>query len=157
MMSCQVHWFDDTPIGLVVTLKGITSNTRGTVFMNVRHMLITVNQLDSMVYTWETPSPADPEANLSAANLAILDTRRWSWSHPKLTGPPPCARVGHSLAPLPTADGGGVGLALFGGRAEGEVALNDLHMLTPRSGGGGGGSGGGRRRHKAGQKEEDEA
>ena len=53
-----------------LVVKGITSNTRGTVFMNVRHMLITVNQLDSTVYTWDTPSPVDPEANLSAANLA---------------------------------------------------------------------------------------
>ena len=53
-----------------LVVKGITSNSRGTVFMNTRHMLLTVNQLDTTVYTWDAPSPVDPEANLSAANLA---------------------------------------------------------------------------------------
>ena len=57
-----------------LVVKGITSNTRGTVFMSIRHMLITVHQLDSTEYTWDTPSPTDPETNLSAADITRLDT-----------------------------------------------------------------------------------
>ena len=57
-----------------LVVKGITSNSRGTVFMNTRHMLLTVNQLDTTVYTWDAPSPVDPEANLSAANLTHRST-----------------------------------------------------------------------------------
>ena len=63
-------------------------------------------------------------------DLALLHTGTWTWTTPKLLGPAPCARVGHSLVPLPSADGG-TALMLFGGRADGEVALNDTHALRP--------------------------
>ena len=42
-----------------LVVKGITLNSRGTVFMNPRHMLATVNQLDKTKYTWDAPSPVD--------------------------------------------------------------------------------------------------
>ena len=57
----------------------------------------------------------------------------WTWSTPKVNGTPPCARVGHSLVPLPTPRGD-VGLVLFGGQAEGQLALNDAFRLLPAGG-----------------------
>ena len=56
-----------------LVVKGITSNTRGTVFISIRHMLITVHRLDPTEYTWDTPSPTNPETNLSAADITRLD------------------------------------------------------------------------------------
>ena len=51
--------------------KGLASTSRGTVFINIRHMLLVTNRLDIMEYDWDDPSPADPETNLSAASLDI--------------------------------------------------------------------------------------
>lgn len=66
-------------------------------------------------------------------DLAILCTHSWVWSTPTVRGTPPCARVGHSLVPLSASadDGDGVALTLFGGRADGERALNDTWALRP--------------------------
>ena len=63
-------------------------------------------------------------------DVVALDLDTWTWSKPKLSGPKPCARVGHSLVPLEAPDGG-KSLYLFGGRGENEKALNDTYALRP--------------------------
>ena len=50
--------------------KGLASTSRGTVFINIRHMLLVTNRLDIMEYDWDDPSPADAETNLSATGTA---------------------------------------------------------------------------------------
>lgn len=65
-------------------------------------------------------------------DVALLDTDTWSWSRPKLHGAPPRARVGHSLVAMNAADGRDAArLVLFGGRADGDAALDDLYELRP--------------------------
>jgi len=64
-------------------------------------------------------------------DVAIFDTETWEWTRPKLRGMPPAPRVGHSLVPLPAAGREPASLILFGGRAEGDAALNDLYELRP--------------------------
>lgn len=58
-------------------------------------------------------------------DLAVLDTETWTWSWPELGGARPRARVGHSLVSV------GGSLVLFGGRADGDEALDDLYALRP--------------------------
>ena len=64
-------------------------------------------------------------------DMAILDTDDWTWSRPTLRGEPPKARVGHSIVALPAAGEEGASLVLFGGRADGDKALNDTYALRP--------------------------
>lgn len=64
-------------------------------------------------------------------DVVILDTQTWEWTRPKLRGMPPAPRVGHSLVPLPAAGREPASLILFGGRAEGDAALDDLYELRP--------------------------
>jgi N-acetylneuraminic acid mutarotase len=61
-------------------------------------------------------------------DLNVLDTRTMTWSRPKTTGTPPCARSGHTLTAI------GKKLYLFGGgvwnEREGWVhKFNDLYIL----------------------------
>ena len=73
------------------------------------------------------------------SDVAILHTDSWSWTRPIISGSPPVARAGHSLVALSTttksADGDGeeecASLCLFGGRAAGDSALDDLYELRP--------------------------
>lgn len=62
-------------------------------------------------------------------DLAILDTASWVWSRPTVRGASPCARVGHTLVPF--APAGQTSLYAFGGRGEGDKALNDTYRLSP--------------------------
>ena len=80
---------------------------------------------------WEPRVEQDGTDRYTLHNdMAILDTDTWTWSKPRLSGPKPCARVGHSLVPLEAPDGG-KSLYLFGGRGENEKALNDTYALRP--------------------------
>ena len=71
------------------------------------------------------------EAYKMHSDVFLLDTDSWVWSRPKMTGPPPCGRVGHSLVPHVNAEDGSAALYVFGGRAEGEKPLNDTYRLRP--------------------------
>ena len=67
------------------------------------------------------------------SDVWILDTEAWMWTKAAVRGEaPPCARAGHTLVPTQLGgEGAHPSLLLFGGRARGEKALNDLFELCP--------------------------
>jgi N-acetylneuraminic acid mutarotase len=60
--------------------------------------------------------------------MAVLDSMRWSWSVPKITGTAPKPRSYHSATAVPSSDGDGYMLVVFGGNNETEC-FNTVHVL----------------------------
>lgn len=61
-------------------------------------------------------------------SMAVLDSMRWSWSVPKVTGTAPKPRSYHSATAVPSSDGNGYIIVVFGGNNETEC-FNTVHVL----------------------------
>jgi len=61
-------------------------------------------------------------------SLAVLDTIRWKWTAPKVSGDTPRARSYHSSTAVPLADKDGCLLVIFGGNNDIE-SFNTVHVL----------------------------
>jgi len=61
-------------------------------------------------------------------NIAVLDTIRWAWSVPKVTGLAPRPRSDHSVTALSHPDKNGSILVYFGG-TNGTVSFDSVHVL----------------------------
>lgn len=61
-------------------------------------------------------------------SLAVLDTMRWKWMSPKVTGDAPRARSYHSATPVPSMENEGSMLVVFGGNNETQC-FNTVHVL----------------------------
>lgn len=61
-------------------------------------------------------------------SVAVLDTMRWKWTMPKISGDAPRARSYHSATPVPSTEKEGNILVIFGGNNDVE-SFNTVHVL----------------------------
>lgn len=61
-------------------------------------------------------------------SMAVLNSMRWSWSMPKVSGTAPKPRSYHTATAVPCIDGNGYNLVVFGGNNETEC-FNTVHVL----------------------------